>query len=43
MTPVVDNVAGGIVWNRSCTNAANTSMVEACESVFRFDSQGATQ
>ena len=42
MTPVVDVLAGGIVWNRSCTNATNTSMVEACESVFRFDSQGAT-
>jgi len=41
MTPVVDTQAGGIVWNRTCTNTANNSMVEACESVFRFDTTGA--
>ncbi|ADW75302.1 MULTISPECIES: prepilin peptidase-dependent pilin [Rahnella] len=41
MTPVRDNQAGGITWSRICTNASNTSMVEACESVFRFDTTGA--
>jgi len=41
MTPVLDNQAGGIIWSRNCTNASNTSMVEACESVFRFDTSGA--
>ena len=41
MTPVPDIQAGGIVWSRSCTNAESSSMVEACESVFRFDTTGA--
>ena len=43
MTPVPDNQAGGIVWSRTCSNASNASMVEACESVFRFDTTGASQ
>lgn len=41
MIPNLDNQAGGIVWNRTCTHSGNTSMVEACESVFRFDNAGA--
>ena len=41
MTPTLDKQAGGIIWNRTCTNSSNTSMVEACESVFRFDTTGA--
>lgn len=43
MTPKVDTTSGGIVWSRSCSNAQDTGMKEACESVFRFEGAGASQ
>lgn len=43
MTPTVDNLSGGIVWGRTCINAQDAGMKEACESVFRFEGTGAAQ
>ena len=43
MTPVLDNQAGGIVWSRTCSHASSATLVEACESVFRFDTTGASK
>lgn len=42
MAPTLNTTLGTIVWGRTCSNSQNTGMKEACESVFRFATAGAT-
>lgn len=40
LIPQFDANTGDIIWQRSCHSDSNTTLSEACKSVFRFDELG---